>query len=204
MVSSEKRKLKIKVDGKPVELEINSKISPLAVLRLVEYKYLFPERAIKYVEKNGEVIHPVKLEFLKDLNGINIVTEPSTNMVKKQMEIAVSALEAILGVLPQIAEDIRNDNDRGKLLLDNVLSSIDWTVKIVEDGSKLMPIYEGIDEAIARIEDTIFKVDELLSEDEKEKTAKVVEEELPEAIREWKEFIKGMVNFLGNAPGAVH
>jgi hypothetical protein len=150
------------------------------------------------------VIHPVKLEFLKDLNGINIVTEPSTNMVKKQMEIAVSALEAILGVLPQIAEDIRNDNDRGKLLLDNVLSSIDWTVKIVEDGSKLMPIYEGIDEAIARIEDTIFKVDELLSEDEKEKTAKVVEEELPEAIREWKEFIKGMVNFLGNAPGAVH
>ena len=149
-------------------------------------------------------IHPVKLEFLKDLNGINIVTEPSTNMVKKQMEIAVSALEAILGVLPQIAEDIRNDNDRGKLLLDNVLSSIDWTVKIVEDGSKLMPIYEGIDEAIARIEDTIFKVDELLSGDEKEKTAKVVEEELPEAIREWKEFIKGMVNFLGNAPGAVH
>ncbi len=200
------RKLKVRIDGKPREIEVGEHM-PLRfsnLLRLIEYKYLFPSRSVKHVEKNGEVLHPSKLDEIVDPSEVNIVTEPAVNMVRKQIELATVAIDAMLGSIEQIVKDWYERNELARLYLNNLFDSLDWTVKVVEMGAKILPIYEGLDEAIAKLEDAVFRLDDLLFEGKESEAIEILKEEFPHAVREWRDFLKGMVRFIKDASGEVH
>jgi len=188
--SGDRKRMKIKIDGKLQELELsNADIrSTTSLLRLIEYRYLFPERSIKYVEKDGEILHPTKVDEVKDLSEVNIVTEPSMNMVTKQIELALAALDAMIASIDKIISDWNDREELAKLYLHNLLDSLDWTVKVVETGSRILPIYDGIDEAIARLEDAVFRLDDLMYEGKDEEALKVLTDEFPRAVKEWRDF----------------
>ncbi len=204
--SRDRKKIKVRIDGKLKELELNPQNAPnnSALLRLIEYKYLFPQRSIKHVEKNGEIIHPSRIDEIEDLSKLNIVTEPSTDMVRKQIELALLALDAMITSIPKIVADWKIHPDLAKLHLNNILDSLDWSVKVVENGAKILPIYEGLDEAIAKLEDAVFQLDDLLYEGKEMEALRVMEEDFLKAIREWQNFLKGMVRFIKSAPGETH
>ncbi len=204
--SGDRKRMKIKIDGKLQELELsNADIrSTTSLLRLIEYRYLFPERSIKYVEKDGEILHPTKVDEVKDLSEVNIVTEPSMNMVTKQIELALAALDAMIASIDKIISDWNDKEEFAKLYLHNLLDSLDWTVKVVETGSRILPIYDGIDEAIARLEDAVFRLDDLMYEGKDEEALKVLTDEFPRAVKEWRDFLKGMIRFIKNASGEIH
>ncbi len=206
-MSGEKRRLKVKIDGKPIEFEVGKefdKTPTTGLLRLIEYRYLFPSRSIKYVEKDGEKLHPSKVDFIKNLEELNIVTEPSQNMVRKQIELALLALDGMAVAIDQIVQDWHTKPDLSKLMLHNLLDSLDWTVKVVDTGSKLLPIYNGIDEEIARLEDAVFKLDDLMYEGKEEEALEVLRTDVKSAVEKWKEFLKGMVKFVQSAPQETH
>jgi hypothetical protein len=198
--------MKVRIDGQLREVELgNAGVRTTSgLLRLIEYRYLFPERSIKYIEKNGEILHPAKVDEVRDLSEINIVTESSVNMVRKQIEVALAALDAMLASIEKIVSDWNMKNEIARLYLHNLLDSLDWTVKVVETGSRILPIYDGIDEAIARLEDAVFRLDDLMYEGREEEALEVLMTDFPKAVEEWKEFLKGMVRFIKNAPGEIH
>ncbi len=200
------RKLKVRIDGKPCEIEVDrhTNLRFPNLLRLIEYRYLFPSRSVKHVERNGEILHPSKLDEVVDPSEVNIITEPVVNMVRKQIELAAVAIDAMLNSIEQIVKDWHDKNELARLYLDNLFDSLDWTVKVVESGAKILPIYEGIDEAIAKLEDAVFRVDDLLFEGKEEEALEILRKEFPHAVREWRDFLKGMVRFIKNAPGETH
>jgi len=204
--SRDRKRMKVRIDGKLQEVELSNTdiASTSSLLRLIEYRYLFPERSIKYVEKDGEVLHPTKVDEIKDLSEINIVTEPSINMVRKQIELALAALDAMIASIDRIVKDWDTKGELAKLYLHNLLDSLDWTVKVVETGSRILPIYDGIDEAIARLEDAVFRLDDLMYEGKEEEALEVLMNEFPRAVEEWRDFLRGMVRFIKNAPGEIH
>ena len=119
-----KRKLRIKIDGKPIEFEVGryaDKTSTSGILRLVEYRYLFPERSIKYVEMGGEKLHPSKVDEVKNVEELNIVTEPAQDMVRKQIELALVVLEGMKGAIDQIVSDWYTKPELAKVMLNNLL-----------------------------------------------------------------------------------
>ncbi len=202
-----KRKLKVRIDGKPVEFEVGKQAegtSTTGLLRLIEYRYLFPERSIKYVERKGEKLHPSKVDEVKDLEELNIVTEPAQNMVRKQIELALVALEGMRNAIDQIVSDWNTKPELAKLMLHNLLDSLDWTVKLVDSGSKILPIYEGIDEEIAKLEDAVFKLDDLMYEGKEEEALKVLQTDVKSAVEKWSEFLRGLVRFVKSAPKETH
>ncbi len=206
-MSREKRKFKVKVDGKPLEFELKEEMVSLptsSLLRLIEYKYLFPERAIKYVEFKGEKLHPSKVDHVKEIEGLNIITEPSPNMINKQIELALIALEGMANSLDQIAQDWHLKPELAKVMLHSLLDSLDLTVKLVDTGSRILPLYEGIDEAIAKLEDAVFELDDLLYEGREEEALEVLTSKLKPAVESWKEFLSGLVNFVKTAPKETH
>ncbi len=206
-MSQEKRKIKVKVDGKPLEFEVNGKLTKLptsSLLRLIEYRYLFPERSIKHVEVKGEKLHPVKVDEVKNLEELNIITEPSTNMVNKQIELALLALDGMANAIEQIYEDWNTRPELAKVMLHNLLDSLDWTVKLVDSGARILPIYEGIEEEIAKLEDAVFELDDLLYEGKEEEALKVLKEKLKPAVLKWRDFLKGLVKFVKSAPKETH
>ncbi|RUM88207.1 MAG: hypothetical protein DSZ25_02480 [Thermovibrio sp.] len=206
-MSGERRKVRVKIDGKPVEFEIGKELKgapTTGILRLIEYRYLFPSRSIKYVEKDGEKLHPSKVDFIKNLEELNIVTEPAQNMVRKQIELALIALEGMSSAIDQIAEDWYTKPELARLMLHNLLDSLDWTVKLVDSGSKILPIYNGIDEEIAKLEDAVFKLDDLMYEGKEEEALKVLQTDVKRAVEKWKEFLRGMVKFISSAPEETH
>jgi len=204
--SGDRKRMKVRIDGKLQEVELsNTDIgSTSSLLRLIEFCYLFPERSIKYVEKDGEVLHPTKVDEVKDIAEINIVTEPSINMARKQIELALAALDAMIATIDKIVRDWDSKGEIARLYLHNLLDSLDWTVKLVETGSRILPIYDGIDEAIARLEDAVFKLDNLMYEGKEEEALRLLMGEFPRAVEEWRDFLKGMVRFIKNAPGEIH
>ncbi|MEO2069221.1 MAG: hypothetical protein ABGX27_06890 [Desulfurobacteriaceae bacterium] len=206
MSQDKRRRMKVRIDGRYHEIEVKDSFpkTTSSILRLIEYRYLFPERSIKYVEKDGEVLHPTKIDEVKDLEDLNIITEPSVNMIKKQIELALMALDAMSVSLNQIVRDFETKGELAKLYLNNLLDSLEWTVKVVENGSKILPIYDGLDEAIVRLEDKILKLDDLMYEGNEERTIEVLSKELPAAIEEWKSFLKEMVRFIKSASDEVH
>jgi hypothetical protein len=206
MSKGRRKRMRVKIDGEfhEIELKDNFPSKTSSILRLIEYRYLFPERSIKYVEKDGEVLHPTKIDEVKDLEDLNIITESSVNMIRKQIELALMALEAMNASINQIVKDFKSKGELARLYLSNLLDSLEWTVKVVENGSKILPIYDGIDEAIVRLEDKILKIDDLMYEGNEEKTVEILITELPEAIEEWKSFLKEMVRFIKSASGEVH
>ena len=202
-----KRKLKVRIDGKPVEFEVGRQAegtSTTGLLRLIEYRYLFPERSIKYVERKGEKLHPSKVDEVKDLEELNIVTEPAQNMIRKQIELALVALEGMRNAIDQIVSDWNTKPELAKLMLHNLLDSLDWTVKLVDSGSKILPIYEGIDEEIAKLEDAVFKLDDLMYEGKEEEALKVLQTDVKSAVEKWSEFLRGLVRFVKSAPKETH
>jgi len=206
-MSGERRKVRVKIDGKPVEFEIGKELKgapTTGILRLIEYRYLFPSRSIKYVEKDGEKLHPSKVDFIKNLEELNIVTEPAQNMVRKQIELALIALEGMSSAIDQIAEDWHTKPELARLMLHNLLDSLDWTVKLVDSGSKILPIYNGIDEEIAKLEDAVFKLDDLMYEGKEEEALSVLQTDVKRAVEKWKEFLRGMVKFISSAPEETH
>lgn len=206
-MSKGKRKLKVKVDGKTLEFEVGKffeKTPTTGILRLIEYRYLYPSRSIKYVERNGEKLHPSKVDSVKNLEELNIVTEPSQNMVTKQIELALLALDGMSGAIDQIATDWETRPELAKLMLNNLLDSLDWTVKVVDTGSRILPLYEGIDEEIAKLEDAVFRVDDLMYEGKEEEAVEVIKTDLKRAVENWKEFLKKMVRFVKSAPKETH
>ncbi len=206
-MSQEKRKVKVKVDGKPIEFELKGKLKNLStssLLRLIEYRYLFPERSIKHVELKGEKLHPVKVDEVKNLEDLNIVTEHSTNMVNRQIELALLALDGMANSIEQIYQDWKERPELAKVMLHNLLDSLDWTVKLVDSGARILPIYEGIEEEIAKLEDAVFELDDLLYEGKEDEALKVLRERLKPAVLKWKEFLKGLVKFVKSAPKETH
>jgi hypothetical protein len=206
-MSKGKRKLKVKVDGKTLEFEVGKffeKTPTTGILRLIEYRYLYPSRSIKYVERNGEKLHPSKVDSVKNLEELNIVTEPSQNMVTKQIELALLALDGMSGAIDQIATDWETRPELAKLMLNNLLDSLDWTVKVVDTGSRILPLYEGIDEEIAKLEDAVSRVDDLMYEGKEEEAVEVIKTDLKRAVENWKEFLKKMVRFVKSAPKETH
>lgn len=202
-----KRKLRIKIDGKPVEFEIEGyadKTPTSGILRLVEYRYLFPERSIKYVEMGGEKLHPSKVDEVKNVEELNIVTEPAQNMVRKQIELALVVLEGMNGAIDQIVSDWYTKPELAKVMLNNLLESLDWTVKLVDTGSRILPIYEGIDEEIAKLEDAIFQLDDLMYEEREEEALKVLQTGVKSAVEKWSAFLRNLVQFVKSAPKETH
>lgn len=202
----DRRKMKIRIDGKYREIEVSRNLpeTASALLRLIEYRYLFPERSIKHVEKNGKVLHPIKLNEIRDLKTVNIVTESSINMIEKQIELAVITLDTLLVSINRIVNDLETKKDLAKLYLNNILNSLEWTVKVVESGSKLLPIYDGLDEAIAKLEGNILKVDDSIFQGNTLEAKELLTEDLLNAITEWKEFLKGMIRFVKSASWETH
>ncbi|RKQ63471.1 hypothetical protein C7457_0344 [Thermovibrio guaymasensis] len=206
-MSQEKRKVRVKVDGKPIEFELKGKLKNLptsSLLRLIEYRYLFPERSIKHVELKGEKLHPVKVDEVKNLEDLNIVTEHSTNMVNRQIELALLALDGMANSIEQIYQDWKERPELAKVMLHNLLDSLDWTVKLVDSGARILPIYEGIEEEIAKLEDAVFELDDLLYEGKEDEALKVLRERLKPAVLKWKDFLKGLVKFVKSAPKETH
>jgi len=202
-----KRKLRIKIDGKPVEFEVGGyadKTPTSGILRLVEYRYLFPERSIKYVEMGGEKLHPSKVDEVKNVEELNIVTEPAQNMVRKQIELALVILEWMNGAIDQIVSDWYTKPELAKVMLNNLLESLDWTVKLVDTGSRILPIYEGIDEEIAKLEDAIFQLDDLMYEEREEEALKVLQTGVKSAVEKWSAFLRNLVQFVKSAPKETH
>lgn len=205
--SQGKRKLKVNIDGKPVEFEVGKQVegtSTTGLLRLIEYRFLFPERSIKYVERKGEKLHPSKVDEVKNLEELNIVTEPAQNMVRKQIELALVALEGMKNAIDQIVSDWHTKPEIAKVMLNNLLDSLDWTVKLVDSGSNILPIYDGIDEEIAKLEDAIFKLDDLMYEGKEDEALKVLQTEVKSAVEKWSEFLRGLVQFVKSAPKETH
>ncbi|ADU96511.1 hypothetical protein [Thermovibrio ammonificans] len=206
-MSQERRRLRIKVDGKPLEFEVGKEFDNTpntGLLRLIEYRYLYPERSIKYVEFKGEKLHPSKVDFIKELEELNIVTEPSANMVRKQLELSVLALEGMANAIEQIASDWQERPELAKLMLHNLLDSLDWSVKVVENGSRIIPIVDGIEEEIAKLEDAVFKLDDLMYEGREEEALQVLTGELKQAIERWRDFLGKVVKFIREAPKDTH
>jgi hypothetical protein len=206
-MSREKRLFRVKIDGKPVEFEVGENLKdlpPSRLLRLIEYRYLFPERSIKYVERKGEKLHPMKVDEVKSLEELNIVTEPSANMISKQIELALLALDGMASAVEQIAQDWKSKPELAKVMLHSLLDSLDWSVKLVDSGARILPIYEGIDEEIAKLEDAVFELDDLLYEGKEEEALKVLTEKLKPAILNWRDFLSRMVKFVKSAPKESH
>ncbi len=206
-MSKEKRRIRVKVDGKPLEFEVKGELSQLptsSLLRLIEYRYLFPERSIKHIEVKGEKVHPVKVDELKNLEEINIVTEPAANMINKQIELALLALDGMANAIDQIYQDWTARPELAKVMLHNLLDSLDWTVKLVDSGARILPIYEGIEEEIAKLEDAVFELDDLLYEGKEDEALRVLKEKLKPAVLKWRDFLKGLVKFVKSAPKETH
>ncbi|WP_457679168.1 hypothetical protein [Thermovibrio sp.] len=202
-MSREKRKFRVKIDGKPVELEVSGNLPTSSLLKLIEYKLLFPERSIKHVEFKGEKVHPVKVDEMR-LEELNIITEPSANMVSKQIEFAALALDGVIRAIDQIYNDWYTRPELAKLMLNDILDSLDLSVKVVDTGSRILPIYDGIQEEIAKLEDAVFELDDLLYEGKEEEALKVLLEKLKPTVIKWRDFLKSLVKFVKSAPKETH
>jgi hypothetical protein len=206
-MSRERRKVRLRVDGKPLEFEVKGELAKAptsALLRLVEYKYLLPERSIKHVELKGEKLHPAKLDEIKDTSSLNVITEPSANMVGRQIEVALMALDGMAAAIEQIAQDWNTKPELARVMLHSLLDSLDWTVKLVESGAKILPLYEGVDEEIARLEEAVFELDDLMYEGKEEEALKVLTSRLKPAVLKWKEFLREFLRFSTSAPKGLH
>ena len=152
----------------------------------------------------GEKLHPAKVDEVKNVEELNIVTEPAQNMVRKQIELALVALEGMRNAIDQIVSDWHTKPELAKLMLHNLLDSLDWTVKLVDTGSRILPLYEGIDEEIAKLEDAVFRLDDLMYEGNEEKALKVLQTDVKSAVEKWSAFLRNLVQFVKSAPKETH
>ncbi len=199
--SQEAKLLKVKIDGKDVKLELKSNINTEQALRLIEYKYLFPERGIKHVERNGKTVLPYEIQEINDIKTINIITENMVDMILKQVKTIASAFSNFPGIIDDIARNYVPDVT--KFRMDNLLSSIEWSLKFVEENSRYLPIMEGLDESILSLESTIMKLDELMNGNEEE-AVEFFRSNFKLEVIKWGEFLRNYVVLIERSSKEIH
>lgn len=189
--------MKVRIDGKKTDINIDLRklTGAREALRLIELRLLYPDRVIKHVEVDGRQIPPEDVVSPLLLKRANIVTEPSVDFVRKHIEISIFALESVPAAAKRIASEWYEKGEVSRINLSSLLSSVDWTVKVFERGSSILPIVEGADEAVLSVEEAILKADEL-SELDEDALLEFLDGDFIGAVLRWKEFLRDVVKLI--------
>ncbi|WP_022846374.1 MULTISPECIES: hypothetical protein [unclassified Desulfurobacterium] len=195
--------MKLRIDGKvqKVKIEKQKYKNLKEMLRLVEFKYLFPERVIKSVEIGGKTVHPDYLDSLNDVSEINIVTDSTINFLKNHIELSIMALDSVNGAIEMVVEAFEASEELAQLHINYISDSIMKTVEILEKGSIFLPIVEGMDEAILEIEEKMLRLNEIKAPEE---MVKFLETDFLTGIEKWKEFLLKILSVINNASMETH
>ncbi|OMH40518.1 hypothetical protein [Desulfurobacterium indicum] len=195
--------MKLRIDGKEHKIKIEKrKYKNLKeMLRIVEFKYLFPERVIKSIEVEGKAIHPEYLGSLNDVTDINIITDSTVNFLKNHIELSIIALDSVNGAIEMIIETFEASEDLAKLHINYIADSVMKTVEILEKGSVFLPIVEGTDEAILEIEEKILRLNEIKEADE---MVKFLESDFIKGVERWKTFLVKILSTINNSSMETH
>jgi len=197
--------LKVRIDGEQrrVNIDVKKLTGARELLRLIELRFLYPNRVIKHVEVDGKVIPPEEVISPVLLRRANIVTESSVDFVKKHIEFSIFTLDAVRSAVEKITSEWYEKEDVARLHLESLLNSIDWTVKVFERGAKLLPIIDSSDEAVLRIEESLLKADELLEVDEEE-LLEFLSKDFLESVSRWKRFLREVLRVISKSSMETH
>ncbi|WP_456397586.1 hypothetical protein [Desulfurobacterium sp.] len=195
--------MKLKIDGKEhkVKIEKQKYKNLKEMLRLVEFKYLFPERVIKSIEVGGKAVHPDYLDNLNDISEINIITDSTVNFLKNHIELSIIALDSVSGAIEMVIETSEASEDLAKLHIDYIASSVMKTVEILEKGSIFLPIVEGTDEAILEIEEKILRLSEIKEADE---MVEFMKSDFLNGVEKWKAFLLKLLSTINSSSMETH
>ncbi len=195
--------MKLRIDGKEhkVKIEKQKYKNLKEMLRLVEFKYLFPERVIKSIEVGGRAVHPDYLDNLNDISEINIITDSTVNFLKNHIELSIMALDSVNGAIEMVIEAFEASEDLAKLHINYIADSVMKTVEILEKGSVFLPIVEGTDEAILEIEEKILRLNEIKEADE---MVEFLESEFINGVEKWKTFLLKLLSTINNSSMETH
>ncbi|WP_457567293.1 hypothetical protein [Desulfurobacterium sp.] len=195
--------MKLRIDGKERKITIEKqKYRNLKeMLRIVEFKYLFPERVIKSVEIKGKTVHPDYLENLQDISEINIITDSTINFLKSHIELAIMALDSVNNAVDIVIETLETSEEIGKLHLNYIAESITKTVEIFEKGQAFLPIIEGMDEAILDIEEMILHLMELKNIGD---IIAFLESDFLKSVENWKNFLIKILKTINHSSMETH
>jgi len=197
--------LKVRIDGEQrrVNIDVKKLTGARELLRLIELRFLYPNRVIKHVEVDGKVIPPEEVISPVLLRRANIVTESSVDFVKKHIEFSIFTLDAVRSAVEKITSEWYEKEDVARLHLESLLNSIDWTVKVFERGAKLLPIIDSSDEAVLKIEESLLKADELLEVDEEE-LLEFLNRGFLESVSRWKRFLREVLRIISKSSMETH
>ncbi len=197
--------MKVRIDGEQrrVNIDVKKLTGARELLRLIELRFLYPNRVIKHVEVDGKVIPPEEVISPVLLRRANIVTESSVDFVKKHIEFSIFTLDAVRSAVEKITSEWYEKEDVARLHLESLLNSIDWTVKVFERGAKLLPIIDSSDEAVLRIEESLLKADELLEVDEEE-LLEFLSKDFLESVSRWKRFLREVLRVISKSSMETH
>jgi hypothetical protein len=197
--------LKVRIDGEQrrVNVDVKKLTGARELLRLIELRFLYPNRVIKHVEVDGKVIPPEEVISPVLLRRANIVTESSVDFVKKHIEFSIFTLDAVRSAVEKITSEWYEKEDVARLHLESLLNSIDWTVKVFERGAKLLPIIDSSDEAVLKIEESLLKADELLEVDEEE-LLEFLNKDFLESVSRWKRFLREVLRVISKSSMETH
>ena len=197
--------MKVRIDGEQrrVNVDVKKLTGARELLRLIELRFLYPNRVIKHVEVDGKVIPPEEVISPVLLRRANIVTESSVDFVKKHIEFSIFTLDAVRSAVEKITSEWYEKEDVARLHLESLLNSIDWTVKVFERGAKLLPIIDSSDEAVLRIEESLLRADELLEVDEEE-LLEFLNRGFLESVSRWKRFLREVLRIISKSSMETH
>ena len=197
--------MKVRIDGEQrrVNIDVKKLTGARELLRLIELRFLYPNRVIKHVEVDGKVIPPEEVISPVLLRRANIVTESSVDFVKKHIEFSIFTLDAVRSAVEKITSEWYEKEDVARLHLESLLNSIDWTVKVFERGAKLLPIIDSSDEAVLRIEESLLRADELLEVDEEE-LLEFLNKDFLESVSRWKRFLREVLRVISKSSMETH
>ncbi len=180
--------MKVKIDGQEKSLNIKFKEHKTLkeILRLVEFKCLFPDKVIKKVEIKGKPISPDMLDYIEEFSDINIITDTTLNFLKRHIEFSIIALDSIENAVESVMDSLETSEELAKLHINYIVDSLLKTVEILEKGNSFFPIVNGSDEAIIDIEEKIIKLSEM---EEKEEIVNFLQKDFIEGVEKWKDFL---------------
>ncbi len=197
--------MKVRIDGeqKNVNVDVEKLTGARELLRLIELRFLYPDRVIKHLEVDGKVISPEEVVSPVLLKKANIVTESSIDFVKKHIEISIFTLDAVPHAVRKISAEWSSKGEVPKLHLESLFNSVDWTVRVFERGSGILPIINGSDEAVLRIEESLLKLDELFGIADEE-LLDFLSEDFLQAVSDWRDFLKSVLRLLSSSSLEMH
>jgi len=195
--------MKLRIDGKEQIVDIDTKKYKKLkeILRLVEFHHLFPYRVIKMVEIEGKPIPPDMLDSMETASDINIITDSTTNFIKKHIELSVIALDSMENAIEAVIESFDTSHELAQLHLNYITDSLLKTIEIVEKGNSFLPLTDDSDEAMVNIEENILKLNEL---EDKEEIIRFLKNEFLEGIERWKEFLLKLLMTIENSSKETH